>query len=204
MWIREFHGTFPIRRATATDPQIDTFEHWWSIGRKFCCGRVEAYVAFLSTPREVSSIFFRAYSKVNFSLNLAHAITKYLQFSVGRWVVSFWRFRMAIESSKASQMSWSMSLRGWCSGRQKQWMVFGWLILYQHVSYCGHFVGYYELILFLLSVRFLPEWLPGMEFKRLAREWSGYVDDLANIPFKFVHDAVVRAPYIQPSPLFAN
>ncbi|KAK0432338.1 cytochrome P450 [Armillaria borealis] len=39
-------------------------------------------------------------------------------------------------------------------------------------------------------LRFLPEWLPGMGFKRLAREWKKDLDDLVNIPFNFVKGQV--------------
>ncbi|SJL17045.1 related to cytochrome P450 CYP2 subfamily [Armillaria ostoyae] len=42
----------------------------------------------------------------------------------------------------------------------------------------------------LPSLRFLPEWLPGMGFKRLAREWKKDLDDLVNIPFNFVKGQV--------------
>ncbi|KAK0185472.1 cytochrome P450 [Armillaria mellea] len=39
-------------------------------------------------------------------------------------------------------------------------------------------------------LRFLPEWLPGMGFKRLAREWRKDLNDLVNVPFNFVKDRV--------------
>ncbi|PBK95975.1 cytochrome P450 [Armillaria gallica] len=41
-------------------------------------------------------------------------------------------------------------------------------------------------------LRFLPEWLPGMGFKRLAREWRKDLDDLASVPFNFVKGQVAE------------
>ncbi|KAK0460227.1 cytochrome P450 [Desarmillaria tabescens] len=39
-------------------------------------------------------------------------------------------------------------------------------------------------------LRFPPEWLPGMGFKRLAHEWRKDLDDLANVPFNFTKGQV--------------
>jgi len=37
----------------------------------------------------------------------------------------------------------------------------------------------------------VPEWFPGAGFKRLAREWSGTVEEMASAPFQFVKDQMV-------------
>ena len=37
----------------------------------------------------------------------------------------------------------------------------------------------------------VPEWFPGAGFKRLAREWSGTVEEMVSAPFQFVKDQMV-------------
>ncbi|KAK0222317.1 hypothetical protein IW262DRAFT_974709 [Armillaria fumosa] len=44
-------------------------------------------------------------------------------------------------------------------------------------------------------LRFLPEWLPGMGFKRLTCEWRKGPNNLANDPFNSVKGLVARCRY---------
>lgn len=41
-------------------------------------------------------------------------------------------------------------------------------------------------------VRNLPEWLPGMEFKRKGREWAKTVASLSDRPYTFVQHQMVQ------------
>ena len=50
----------------------------------------------------------------------------------------------------------------------------------------------YSLI--VISVRHLPEWLPGMSFKRRAREWSKPVAAFTDKPYAFVQHQMVCSP----------
>ena len=43
----------------------------------------------------------------------------------------------------------------------------------------------------LFVVKYLPEWLPGMSFKKLAREWRGVVESFYNTPYDFVKKQLV-------------
>ena len=41
----------------------------------------------------------------------------------------------------------------------------------------------------------VPEWFPGAGFKRLAREWSGTVEEMASAPLQFAKDQMVTIIY---------
>lgn len=43
------------------------------------------------------------------------------------------------------------------------------------------------------SVKYLPAWLPGMGFKRLAKQWRDELDRFAYAPYEIVKSDVVRA-----------
>ena len=44
----------------------------------------------------------------------------------------------------------------------------------------------------LISVEHFPEWLPGMGFKKMAREWRKTTENLTDVPHRFVEKQMVR------------
>lgn len=52
-----------------------------------------------------------------------------------------------------------------------------------------HFINFLS---FDSLVRHLPEWLPGMEFKRKGREWAKTVASLSDRPYTFVQHQMVQ------------
>ncbi|KAK0484301.1 cytochrome P450 [Armillaria luteobubalina] len=42
------------------------------------------------------------------------------------------------------------------------------------------------------ALRHLPDWIPGLEFKRLAKEWTADAQDIANQPFNWVKDQIAH------------
>ena len=46
------------------------------------------------------------------------------------------------------------------------------------------------------ALRHLPAWLPGMGFKRHAREVARLTDDMVNLPFAFVKEEMVRRSWV--------
>lgn len=44
----------------------------------------------------------------------------------------------------------------------------------------------------MLLVRYLPEWLPGMDFKRKGREWAKTVASFSDRPYTFVKHQMVE------------
>jgi hypothetical protein len=43
------------------------------------------------------------------------------------------------------------------------------------------------------AVKYLPEWLPGTGFKKLAREYSANIEKLVQGPFDFTRSEIVSA-----------
>ena len=53
---------------------------------------------------------------------------------------------------------------------------------------------------FLPSLKILPSWFPGGQFKRDANAWRPYVEGMAREPFKFVEEALVSPRLCEASP----
>lgn len=53
-----------------------------------------------------------------------------------------------------------------------------------------------RLIYFHCTVQYLPSWLPGMGFKRIANEWKSTIFDFNNLPYAFVKNQMVRAQIV--------
>jgi hypothetical protein len=47
----------------------------------------------------------------------------------------------------------------------------------------------------LLTVRYVPEWCPGMGWKRQARIWKKTVTRLADAPFEYVRQMMVLSGF---------
>lgn len=47
----------------------------------------------------------------------------------------------------------------------------------------------------MATVRYLPDWFPGTEFKRTARLWRKTVTDLVERPYAFVKQQMARGKY---------
>jgi len=41
-------------------------------------------------------------------------------------------------------------------------------------------------------LKYVPEWVPGAGFKRMAREWRKHVEATAHVPFQYVKDAMAK------------
>lgn len=46
------------------------------------------------------------------------------------------------------------------------------------------------------KVQYLPSWLPGMGFKKIANAWKSTILDFNNRPYAFVKNQMVRAQIV--------
>ena len=53
----------------------------------------------------------------------------------------------------------------------------------------------YNVCTHTITVRYVPEWFPGAEFKRLGKKWNAAVQWIRNEPFEFTKAAIVRIGY---------
>lgn len=42
-------------------------------------------------------------------------------------------------------------------------------------------------------VKYIPDWFPGAHFKKLAKQWSVRLENVARVPFDSVKAGIVRA-----------
>ncbi|KAF7797713.1 hypothetical protein EIP86_008913 [Pleurotus ostreatoroseus] len=49
------------------------------------------------------------------------------------------------------------------------------------------------LVDFIPQLKYVPEWLPGAGFKKQAREWRGYTQEMVSAPYRAVKSALVSA-----------